>query len=155
MGPPMSWAFFFPLDHRGYVIGPNFVRFFLFLYRFLTFSFCYSLLILLSFFNFFSFIYSYSCLLIGSYSSYSSRTILRFLIFFLIRNLFVVLHTYTQIMYQCEHTSLLLFFELLFLLFSSYSSLYRKPREIFQFGKKTAKVYHCLYSFIEQLQVAL
>ena len=68
----------------GATTGPNFFRFFLFLYSFLIFSFCYSLLILLSFFNFFSFIYSYSCLLIGSYSSYSSRTILRLLIFFLI-----------------------------------------------------------------------
>jgi hypothetical protein len=89
MGPPTSWAFFFSLDHGGYV------RFFLFLYRFFIFSFCYSLLILLSFFNFFSFIYSYSCLLIGSYSSYSSRTILRLLIFFILYfNLFVVLHTH-------------------------------------------------------------
>jgi hypothetical protein len=30
-----------------------------------------------------------------------------------------------------------------------------KPREISQFGKKSAKVYHCLYSSTEQLQVAL
>jgi hypothetical protein len=30
-----------------------------------------------------------------------------------------------------------------------------KPREMSQFGKKSAKVYHCLYRSIEQLQVAL
>ena len=135
MGPPTSWAFFFPLNHRGYEIGPNFVCFFLFLYRFLIFSFC-SLLILLSFFNLFLFIYSYSCLLIGSYSSYSSRTILRLLIFFSYTLICLLYYTHTQIMYQCDHTSLLLFFELLFLLFSSYFSLYRKPRENSNLAKK-------------------
>ena len=31
----------------------------------------------------------------------------------------------------------------------------RKPREMSQFDKKSAKVKHCLYSSIEQLQVAL
>jgi hypothetical protein len=31
----------------------------------------------------------------------------------------------------------------------------RKPREMSQFGKKSAKVYHCFYSSTEQLQVAL
>ncbi len=31
----------------------------------------------------------------------------------------------------------------------------RKPREMSQFGKKSAKVNHCLYSSTEQLQVAL
>ncbi len=31
----------------------------------------------------------------------------------------------------------------------------RKPREISQFGKKSAKVYHSLYSSTEELQVAL
>ncbi len=31
----------------------------------------------------------------------------------------------------------------------------RKPREMSQFCKKSAKLYHCLYSSIEQLQVAL
>jgi hypothetical protein len=30
----------------------------------------------------------------------------------------------------------------------------KTPRK-FQFGKKSAKVYHCLYSSTEQLQVAL
>jgi hypothetical protein len=30
----------------------------------------------------------------------------------------------------------------------------KTPRN-FQFGKKSAKVYHCLYSWTEQLQVAL
>jgi len=30
-----------------------------------------------------------------------------------------------------------------------------KTLQKFQFGKKSAKVYHCLYSSIEQLQVAL
>jgi hypothetical protein len=34
-------------------------------------------------------------------------------------------------------------------------NIQKKPREIFQFGKKSAKVYHCFYSSIEQLQVAL
>ncbi len=29
------------------------------------------------------------------------------------------------------------------------------PREISQFGKKSAKVYHCLYSTTEELQMAL
>jgi hypothetical protein len=111
-------GFFFPLDHRGYEVPcppphiavqqycgvqimyrcdhrPNFFSFFPFLYSFLIFSFCYYLLILLSFLNFFLFIYSYSSLLIGNYSSYSSRTILRLPIFlFLYFNLFVVLQTY-------------------------------------------------------------
>jgi ribosomal protein S24E len=31
----------------------------------------------------------------------------------------------------------------------------KKPREMSQFGKKSAKVYHSLYSSTEQLQVAL
>jgi hypothetical protein len=31
----------------------------------------------------------------------------------------------------------------------------REPREISQFGKKSAKVYHSLFSSTEQLQVAL
>jgi hypothetical protein len=35
------------------------------------------------------------------------------------------------------------------------NSIQRKAREMSQFGKKSAKVYHCLYSSIEQLQVAL
>jgi hypothetical protein len=30
----------------------------------------------------------------------------------------------------------------------------KTPRK-FQFGKKSAKVYHCFYSYTEQLQVAL
>jgi hypothetical protein len=34
-------------------------------------------------------------------------------------------------------------------------ALMRKPRELSQFGKKSAKVYHSLYSSTEQLQVAL
>jgi hypothetical protein len=33
--------------------------------------------------------------------------------------------------------------------------LMRKPCELSQFGKKSAKVYHSLYSSTEQLQVAL
>ncbi len=33
--------------------------------------------------------------------------------------------------------------------------LIEKPHEMSQFGKKSAKVYHCLYSSTEQLQVAL
>jgi hypothetical protein len=33
--------------------------------------------------------------------------------------------------------------------------MWRKPREISQLGKKTAKVYHSLYSSTEKLQVAL
>jgi hypothetical protein len=33
--------------------------------------------------------------------------------------------------------------------------MWRKPREISQFGKKSAKIYHSLYSSTEQLQVAL
>ncbi len=36
-----------------------------------------------------------------------------------------------------------------------YGDLQRKPREISQFGKKSAKEYHSLYSSTEQLQVAL
>ncbi len=34
-------------------------------------------------------------------------------------------------------------------------TLQKKPREMSQFGKKSAKVYHSLYSSTEQLQVAL
>ncbi len=33
--------------------------------------------------------------------------------------------------------------------------MWKKPGEISQFGKKSAKVYHNLYSSSEQLQVAL
>ncbi len=92
LGPPASWASFFPLDHRGYEIwgplpyappiaasliipaifwGQNYVwlyalifSVFLF-YNFWIFSFSYSLLFLLSFL-----ISSYSSLLISSYSSH-------------------------------------------------------------------------------------
>jgi hypothetical protein len=35
------------------------------------------------------------------------------------------------------------------------NDIQRKPREIYQSGKKSAKVYHSLYSSTEQLQVAL
>ncbi len=35
------------------------------------------------------------------------------------------------------------------------NNIYKKPREISQFGKKSAKVYHSLYSSTQQLQVAL
>jgi hypothetical protein len=35
------------------------------------------------------------------------------------------------------------------------NDMWRKPREISQFGKKSAKVCHSVYSSIEQLQVAL
>jgi hypothetical protein len=114
----------------GVTIGPNCFRFSPFyIVFFFIFSLCYSLLILLSFLNFFLLIYSYSCLLIGSYSSYSSRTILRLLIFlFLYFNLFIVLRSYklctgaTIRPYFCV-LSFFIVFELLFLLFSSYSSL--------------------------------
>jgi hypothetical protein len=61
------------------------------------------------------------------------------------------------------HISLLLFeiqfFEIRLFLHIQYSGTflcdYRKPREVSQFGKKSAKVYHSLYSSTEQLQVAL
>ena len=77
--------------------------------------------------------------------------------------------------YRCDHV-ILLFISLLILLFlsllmllvlyssssyiflSSYTSVVlqteKTPRK-FQFGKKSVKVYHCLYSSIKQLQVAL
>jgi hypothetical protein len=106
-------TFFFPLDRRGYevpcprpahrsfadpsgnilgskaytgaTIRTNFFRFFFF--SFWIFSFCYSLLFLLSFS-----ISSYSSLLISSYSS--RRAILHLLILLLLYfKLFVVLHT--------------------------------------------------------------
>ncbi len=72
LGPPTSRAFFFPLDHRGYEKwGPLPVKIMyrcdhtpLFFYSFWIFSFCYSLIFLLSFS-----ISSYSALLISSYSS--------------------------------------------------------------------------------------
>ncbi len=35
------------------------------------------------------------------------------------------------------------------------NDIQRKPREMSQFGKKSAKEYHSLYSSTEQLQVAL
>jgi hypothetical protein len=35
------------------------------------------------------------------------------------------------------------------------NDMQRKPREMSQFGKKSAKEYHSLYSSTEQLQVAL
>jgi hypothetical protein len=35
------------------------------------------------------------------------------------------------------------------------NNIWKKPREISQFGKKSAKVYHSLYSSTEQLKVAL
>ena len=42
-----------------------------------------------------------------------------------------------------------------FLFYCFNNDMWRKPREISQFGKKSAKVYHSLYSSTEQLQVAL
>ncbi len=39
--------------------------------------------------------------------------------------------------------------------FGEINDIQRKPREISQFGKKSAEVNHCLYSSTEQLQVAL
>jgi hypothetical protein len=38
---------------------------------------------------------------------------------------------------------------------SDINDIQRKPRQMSQFGKKSAKVYHSLYSSTEQLQVAL
>ncbi len=148
----------------GATIGPNFFRFFLFLYSFLIFYFCYSLLILLSFLNFFLFIYSYSCLLIssyGSYCSYSSRTILCLLIFlFLYFNLFLVLQTHklctseTIHPYFCVLSLFIVFWTFVFVILFLFFSLKKTPRKI-QLGKKSAKVYHSLYSSTGQLQVAL
>jgi hypothetical protein len=40
-------------------------------------------------------------------------------------------------------------------LFFTVNNKKRKPLEMFQFGKKSAKVNHSLYSSTEQLQVAL
>jgi hypothetical protein len=52
-----------------------------------------------------------------------------------------------------------LFYHFMFLFFYIFycfnNDMWRKPREISQFGKKSAKVYHSLYSSKEQLQVAL
>ncbi len=42
-----------------------------------------------------------------------------------------------------------------FFIYCFNNDMWRKPREISQFGKKCAKVYHSLYSSTEQLQVAL
>jgi hypothetical protein len=39
--------------------------------------------------------------------------------------------------------------------FGEINDMLRKPHEMSQFGKKSAKVYHCFYSSTEQLQVAL
>jgi hypothetical protein len=47
----------------------------------------------------------------------------------------------------------LCFYVLFFYCFNN--DMCRKPREISQFGKKSAKVYHSLYNSTEQLQVAL
>jgi hypothetical protein len=45
---------------------------------------------------------------------------------------------------------------IIFLLFYCFNKdMWRKPREISQIVKKSAKVYHSLYSSSEQLQVAL
>ncbi len=87
--PPIAASLILPVMFWGqnYVLvrpyGLSFIVFFLFLYSFLIFSFCYSLLILLSFLISF-----YSYLL--SFSSYSFRTILCLLLF-LYFNLSVVL----------------------------------------------------------------
>jgi len=102
--------------------------FFPFLYSFWYFLFV-ILFLFFSPFYFFSFISSYPSLLISSYSSYSSRTILRLLILlFLYLNLFVVLQTcrgpslfwfiWGQSIYLCDHL-ILLFISLLILLFLS------------------------------------
>ena len=53
-------------------------------------------------------------------------------------------------------TKLPQFYIFIFLFFYCFNNdMWRKPREISQFGKKSAKVYHSLYSSTEQLQVAL
>ena len=40
-------------------------------------------------------------------------------------------------------------------LYGDINDVWRKPREMSQFGNKSAKVYRSLYSSTEQLQVAL
>ena len=54
---------------------------------------------------------------------------------------------------QFYHFMFLFFYFFIVLTFNNDTC--RKPREISQFGKKSAKVYHSLYSTTEQLQVAL
>ena len=156
MGPPMSWALFFPLDHRGYEIGPNFVRFFLFYIDFWSFLF----VILFLFFSPFL-ISSHSSILILVFLSVLILLILLvlffvFLFFFLILNLFVVLHTHTHTNYVPVRAYVLtfVFWTFIFVILFLFFSLQKTPRKI-QFGKKSAKVNHCLYSSTEQLQVAL
>ena len=57
---------------------------------------------------------------------------------------------------QFYHFIFLYFYFFIFLLFYCFNKdMWRKPREISQFGKKSAKLYHSLYSSSEQLQVAL
>ncbi len=59
-------------------------------------------------------------------------------------------------MYFCNQTPTILhFFIFLFFFIVFNNDMWRKPHEISQFGKKSAKVYHSLYSSTEQLQVAL
>ncbi len=109
-------------DHR-----PKFLSFFLFLYSFLIFSFCYSLLILLSFLNFFLLIYSYSCLLI-----LLILLVLFFVFLFSFSYILICLLYYGHKNYVPVRPYVLtflfypfsLFFKLKFLLFSSYSSLH-------------------------------
>ncbi len=140
------------------VMGFTFFVFFLFLYSFWSFLF----VILFLFFSPFL-ITSYSSIFIllnSSYSSYSSRTILRLLIFrFLYFNLFVVLQTHectgaTIRPYFCVLSFFIVFWTFVFVILFLFFSLHKTPRKI-QFGKKSAKVYHSLYSSAEQRQVTL
>jgi hypothetical protein len=152
MGPPTSWAFFFPLNHRGYETGPNFVRFFSFLFYIDFWSFLFVILFL-----FFSplLISSHSSILILVFSSVLILLILLvlffvFLFFFLYFNLFVVLHTHTNYVPVRPYVLTFVFWTLIFVILFLFFSLQKTPRK-FQFGKKSAKIYHCLYSSTEQL----
>jgi hypothetical protein len=65
-------------------------------------------------------------------------------------------HWYFYVPLRPEPSILSFYVFILFYFFYCFNKdMWRKPREISQFGKKSAKVYHSLYSSSEQLQVVL
>jgi hypothetical protein len=117
--------------------------------------------------------YSYLLFLISSYSSILILVFLSILILLILLVLFFVFLFFFSYILICllyyRHTNYVpvrpyvltfvfynffCFWTFIFVIFLLFFSVQKTPRK-FQFGKKSAKVYHCLYSSTEQLQVAL
>ena len=140
LGTPTSWAFFFPLDHRGYV---------LFVFSFFLIDFWSFLFVIL--FLFFSpfLISSHSSILILVFLSVLILLILLvlffvFLFFFLYFNLFVVLHTHTNYVPVRPYVLTFVFLTFIFFILFLFFSLQKTPRK-FQFGKTNPPKYTTAY----------